>query len=192
MILSFSATAESKKSLSEYLLEIPSTYLELIDDDSGKMIEGKDRQKLITIKDDLNGYIEVGGDKTAAIQEYSLALFKRERLSPLIAISNNQGKLIFLEVINDKKTWRDVTLDVLPKINQDFLVKMYQLSVPEIKNLTKDSISHWSSPAVIYKLPRTGTTISAQVGIDHKTYGKELFKLQFINKKKFVIEAPKP
>jgi hypothetical protein len=192
LILTASASAESNKSLSDYFLEIPSVYLEFVDDDTGKVIEGKDREKLITLKDDSHGYIEAGGDKTVAIQQYSIALFSRDQRGPLIAVANNQGKLLFLEISGQKKNWKDVTKDVFPKIKNDFLVKMYHLSVPEIKNLTTESISHWSSPAVIYKLPRTGTTISAQVGIDHKAFGKELFKLQFINKKKFVIEAPRP
>ena len=191
-IFTGSASAEPKKSLSDYFLEIPSVYLEFVDDDTGKVIEGKDRQKLITLKDDAHGYLEAGGDKTVAIQQYSVALFSRDQRAPLIAVSNNQGKLLFLENNGQTKTWKDVTKDVFPKITNDFIVKMYHLHVPDIKNLTNESIAHWSSPSVIYKLPRMGTTISAVVGIDHKAYGKELFKLQFKDKKKFVIEAPAP
>ena len=55
LILTASASAESNKSLSDYFLEIPSVYLEFVDDDTGKVIEGKDREKLITLKDDSHG-----------------------------------------------------------------------------------------------------------------------------------------
>jgi hypothetical protein len=106
------AIAQERKTIKDYFLELPATYIRITPE--GQQLNHTDRLKLLqhggTIVDINNGYLRTTGDTCF----HELAVFKRSKGSPLIAINTACTVGDSIAIVDPDRNWKDITTQVFP------------------------------------------------------------------------------
>jgi hypothetical protein len=116
LIISFfssrSAIGQERKTIKDYFLNLPTTYLRITSGD--KQLNRTDRVKILnrsgTIVDINNGYLRTTGDTCF----HELAIFKRSKGSPLIAVNTICTIGDSIAIVDPDLRWKDITSTVFP------------------------------------------------------------------------------
>jgi hypothetical protein len=106
------AIGRERKTIKDYFLSLPATYLRITP--GGQQIDRAERVQLLqrggTIVDINNGYLRTTGDTCL----HELAIFKRAKGSPLIAINTACTIGDSIAIVDPDRNWKDVTTQVFP------------------------------------------------------------------------------
>ena len=106
------AIAQERKTIKDYFLNLPATYIRITP--GGRQMDRTERIKLLelggTIVDTNNGYLRTTGDTCL----YELAIFKRAKKSPLIAINTACTVGDSISIVDPDRNWKDITTQVFP------------------------------------------------------------------------------
>jgi hypothetical protein len=107
-----SAIGQERKTIKDYFLDLPTTYLRITP--GGKQLNRTDRLKILnrsgTIVDINNGYLRTTGDTCF----HELAVFKRSKGSPLIAVNTICTIGGSIAIVDPDLRWKDITTQVFP------------------------------------------------------------------------------
>jgi hypothetical protein len=107
-----SAIAQERKTIKDYFSNLPATYIRMTP--GGRQIDRAERTKLLqrggTIVDIDNGYLRTTGDTCF----HELAIFKRSKGSPLIAINTACTIGDSIAIVDPDRNWKDITTQVFP------------------------------------------------------------------------------
>jgi hypothetical protein len=173
------AAPEKKRSLYDYYLELPPELMGLATTE-GKPLDVDVKKRLVKRRDDRNGYLLLEKKSIeAAERDVELALYLRKKSSPLVAMTTELGDRSALRFFTQVDgAWREVTEEVLPKIDDEFLDRMTRKKYPKFPKDRK--FSDAAHAIVRYQLPRKGTRIVAtSLYEDRKVYGKKIFELHW-------------
>ncbi len=140
------AISKDRKTIKDYFLELPSTYIRI--NPGGSQISRPDRSDILkrggTIVDLNNGYLRTVSDSCF----HELAMFNRAGASPLIAVNTVCTMGGSLAIVDPDRQWKNVTTQVFPM------------------QTLKTSKELGGELAVNIKLPRQGRIIT--IGDDDK------------------------
>jgi hypothetical protein len=155
-----SAISKERKTIKDYFLEIPATYIRTTPE--GSQITRTDRSKILesggTIVDINNGYLRTTGDTCF----HELAIFNRSKGSPLIAINTACTIGDSIAIVDPDRNWKNVTTQLFP-----------------MKTLKTNN-----EAGVTIKLPRQGRTIT--ISEDNRTVR---WKIDFKNDKFQIVKT---
>lgn len=107
-----SATAQERKTVKDYFLNLPATYIRMTP--GGKQLDRAERSQILqrggTIVDMNNGYLRTTGDTCL----HELAVFKRTKGSPLIAVNTVCTVGDSIAIVDPDRNWKDITTQVFP------------------------------------------------------------------------------
>jgi hypothetical protein len=138
-----SASAQERKTVKDYFLSLPDSYIRMTT--GGRQMSRTERLELLerggTIVDINNGYLKTTGDTCF----HELAMFKRTKGSPLIAVNTACTVGDSIAIIDPDRNWKDITTQVFPM----------------------QTLKTNNEMGVTIKLPRQGKVIT--VGADDRT-----------------------
>lgn len=106
------AIAQEPKTVKDYFLNLPATYIRMTP--GGRQLDRIERSQLLqrggTIVDINNGYLRTTGDTCF----HELAIFKRTKESPLIAINTACTVGDSIAIVDPDRNWKDITTQVFP------------------------------------------------------------------------------
>ena len=131
-----SAIAQQRKTVKDYFLNLPDNYIRMTT--GGKQMNRSERSQLLkhggTIVDINNGYLRTTGDTCF----HELAIFKRTKGSPLVAINTACTIGDSIAIVDPDRNWKDITTQVFPM----------------------QTIETTNELGVVIKLPRQGKVIT--------------------------------
>ena len=127
-----SAIGQEHKTIKDYFLNLPSSYLRITSGD--KQLDRSERIRTLKIVDINNGYLQTTGDTCF----HELAIFKRSKGSPLVVINKICTVGDSISIVDPDLRWKDITSQVFP-----------------LQTLKSNS-----EMGVIIKLPRQGKVIT--------------------------------
>src|SRR5262249_49613029 len=95
-------------SVLDWYLDVPNKYLGMNRDSNLKPLTREERRRVIKTQDIANGYIQAADDDLNS--EYEVALFKRRRGAPMLAIAEDGVSVqhvVFVE--RTASGWKDIT-----------------------------------------------------------------------------------
>jgi hypothetical protein len=168
------STAHSKDhSIWDLFFEIPADLLGFYSTTSGKILPTKEWSKRVLVKDLGNGYLEFDGKGLDGLEsKIQVALFKTQKRRSLILVAYHLGDSTddLRAFRKDKGVWRDVSQEVLPKIEPAWVNQRTRERVPEAKS-KKLNLDDCASGTFEYLLPQKGRTIQVRTSSDCLTVG---------------------
>ncbi len=177
------------KSVTDYFLEMPAEKIGLVlDTAKGGAPSLAQRKASVRVRDDKNGYLEI--EHPDMIAKFAVALFQRKAGTPWIAVNRsmgdarNLGTLTFWDPTTD---WKDVTAEVLPKLDPAALEKTLRKNSKLARKRSGQLTTYVEHP--FFRLPRRGTSITIVCAADEEGYwGASLGTLAF-NGETFAVTA---
>jgi hypothetical protein len=106
------AIAQERKTVKDYFLNLPATYIRMTP--GGSQLDRTERSQILkrggTIVDINNGYLRTTGDTCF----HELAIFKRTKGSPLIAINTACTVGDSIAIVDPDRNWKNITAQVFP------------------------------------------------------------------------------
>lgn len=147
------AVAQERKTVKDYFLNLPATYIRMTP--GGRQMTRAERSQLLerggTIVDINNGYLRTTGDTCF----HELAIFKRAKRSPLIAINTVCTIGDSIAIVDPDRNWKDITKQVFPvqtlKTNNELGVTIKLPRQGKVITIGEDSTVRWQ---IVFKNDR--------------------------------------
>lgn len=151
--------AQERKTIKDYFLNLPSDYIRMTP--GGKQMNRAERLQALesggTILDINNGYLRTTGDTCF----HELAIFKRSKGSPLVAVNTICTVGDSIAIIDPDRNWKDITAQVFPmqtlKTNNELGVTIKLPRQGKIITIGEDSTVLWK---IVFKNDRFQATKS--------------------------------
>ena len=161
--------AQGPSTVLDYFLRLPQEYLVNYPIGGSR----REREAAITVRDLRNGFLQIG--KPGEGESATVALFRKPDGRALIAVESNlcalkcEQKLFFLQYENG--AWSDVTEEMLPRIDDRAVRARVERETKAERGIGPDNYAY----QLLYKLPRTGTTIIVTENWSNKKVGELLW-----------------